>query len=93
MVTDTAYDLAQHLVVDAVRGSPNLLTYLLTKSRDLPDEPEAAARALQQRWPDLTEEDRRAGFIAAIGALNAISRECIESVARLDMLSGETGRG
>ena len=93
MVSDTASDLAQHLVVDAVRGSPSLLAYLLTKSRDLPDEPEAAARALQQRWPDLTKEDRRAGFIAAIGALNAISRECIESADRLDVLSGETGRG
>lgn len=93
MVSDTAFDLAQHLVVDAMRGSPNLLAFLLTKSCDLPDEPRAAARALQQRWPDLTEDDRRAGFVAACSVLKAISRECIESADRLDRLSGETGRG
>ncbi len=56
MVTDPAFDLAQHLVLDAVQGSPNLLSYLLTKSRDLPDDPGEVAKALQQRWPDLTEE-------------------------------------
>ncbi|KAA0122234.1 hypothetical protein CIW48_19785 [Methylobacterium sp. P1-11] len=93
MVSDPVFGLAQHLVLDAARRSPNLVAYLLTKSHDLPDEPGAAAMALQGRWPDLTEEDRRAGFAAACGVLNAISRECIESVERLDLLSGETGRG
>lgn len=92
-MSDPASDLAQHLIVDATHRSPNLVTYLLTQSRDLPDEPRAAARALQSRWPDLTKEERSLGFIAARNVLLAIGRECTDAASRLDVLAGEVGRG
>ena len=93
MVTDPTSDLAQHLVVEMAKSSPSLFVYLVAQGRDLPDSPAAASRVVRERWPALTEEERRIAFASARNVLMAVSNECVESVARLDLLSGETGRG